>query len=74
MDATGNECGMATQTTAQVDPSLWTVIAARLAPRAAHIGAVDSAPLAGAVSKVSAPLASDSTDSVISENVEHPIR
>ena len=49
MDATGNECDMTTQTTASIDPSLWTAIAARLTIRAEHAGTMNHGPLANAM-------------------------
>ncbi|MCD6680876.1 MAG: hypothetical protein LT102_09525 [Burkholderiaceae bacterium] len=79
MDATGNECSMTTQTTDQVDPSLWSAITARLAHRAEHAGAMEHAALAGAVGPVSTPtgsgtLGSGTSASVVPASIEGPMR
>lgn len=73
MDATGTECGVSAQTTTEVDPSLWTMIASRLAPSAVHVGAVNDPPFPGGVRKVSAPLASGMPASTEPAAPEGPI-
>ncbi len=73
MDATGNECGMTTQTADQIDPSLWTAIAARLAsPRTEQV--IDHAPLAGAIElSTSGALMPDAPALAVPAGEEHPI-
>lgn len=81
MDATGNECGVTTQTTDQIDSSLWTAITARLAPRAEHTGAMQHAPLAGAGAggPIAKPAESDAlgsgaSASLVPASIEGPMR